>query len=261
MVCAVIFGIGIALGYRSVSRDSLDLRYGVIDVEFGLSAGGAGLATVVTALEFLKTLCSRRKEGLHPGLLVAAHLIIWLVVLAAVAFSALFTAYATQLSSQTAGLQRTLLAFNCILMLIHFVLFVDACVMTNQLNRASRKTVVVTVPVQVGAGYPGVPYPVYGYPSSYVPPQGDTKLRQQPVPLMTPIPPQTAEGTSPALSQPAAVYAGYYAPTSQEPASPGGQMSQGYYEPVPAPTAADAAGSSRSSQRPAPSAPAKTPGP
>ncbi|KAL2169058.1 hypothetical protein VTG60DRAFT_6480 [Thermothelomyces hinnuleus] len=263
MVCAVIFGIGIALGFRSASYDSSDLGYGAVDYEFGLSGGGAGLAIVVTTLEFLKTLFSRRHEGLHPGALVAAHLIIWLVVLATVVYTSFLNAY-YWLNDQTTTFQHVLLAFDCILLLIHFVLFVDACVMTNRLNRASRGTVVVRVPVQAGAGYQGVPYPVYGYPSSFVPPQAGTQPGQQPVPLMTQVPSQTAEGTGSAPPQPAAIYAGYYAPAPQEQSPrqlPGGQiLVQGYYAPFPAPATATAAGPSRNSRGPPPSALAKSSG-
>ncbi|AEO60960.1 hypothetical protein MYCTH_2310736 [Thermothelomyces thermophilus ATCC 42464] len=265
MVCAVIFGIGIALGFRIASYDSSDLGYGAVDYEFGLSGGGAGLAIVVTTLEFLKTLFSRRNEGLHPGTLVAAHLIIWLVVLAAVVYTSFLNAY-YRLNDQTTTFQHVLLAFDCILLLIHFVLFVDACVMTNRLNRASRGTVVVRVPIQAGAGYQGVPYPVYGYPSLFVPPQASTQPGQQPVPLMTQVPPQTAEGIGPAPPQPAALYTGYYAPAPQEQSArqlPGDQvLVQGYYAqfPAPATATATAAGPSRNSRGSPPSALAKSSG-
>ncbi|KAL2164849.1 hypothetical protein VTH06DRAFT_145 [Thermothelomyces fergusii] len=253
MACAVILGVGIALGLRSASYDSPELRYGEVDYEFGLSAGGAGLAMVVTTLEFLMNFFSRRNKGLHPGALVAAHLVIWLVVLAAVVSTALLNAYLS-FSDQTATFQRVLLAFNCALLLIHFVLFVDACVMTNQLNRASKQAVMVTVPAQPGPVYPPVQFPVYGYPSSYVPPQTGTQLGRQ-----------TAEGAGPAPPQPAAMYAGYYAPAPQ--AQSAGQLPdsgqilvQGYYAPFPAHITATAAGPSRNSWRPPPSAPPKSSG-
>ncbi|KAK4244503.1 hypothetical protein C7999DRAFT_35156 [Corynascus novoguineensis] len=237
MVCAVIFGICIALGFEYAS-DS-DTYYGAegLDFEFGLSGTAAGLAIVVTAVEFLKTLFSSRREGMHPGALVAFHLLIWLVALVAGIMTALFNAFADWSRNQTALFERVLVAFDCILFLIHFILFVGACVETNQLKKANRGVVVVRVPVPVGPGYPGAPYPVYGSAGQFVPLQPGTQPGHSTVPMMTQISPQAGNGAGPVPPQPAALYAGYYAPASQ-----------GYY--APAPVVSTAAHPSRSSRGP-----------
>lgn len=61
-------------------------------------------------------------------------------------------------------LEETLLAFACLLMLLHFVLFVRACVETHQYNTGRRtRTVYVQVPVQMAVVAPGGQQQPVGY--------------------------------------------------------------------------------------------------
>ncbi|KAL2193577.1 hypothetical protein P885DRAFT_63776 [Corynascus similis CBS 632.67] len=237
MVCAVIFGICIALGFENASYYYTYYDPEGLNFEFGLSGTAAGLAIVVTAVELLKTLFSSHREGMHPGALVAFHLIIWLVAVVAAIMTALFNAFANWSHGQTALFERILVAFDCILFLIHFILFVGACVETNQLKKANRGVVVVRMPVPVGPGYPGAPYPVYGSAGQFVPLQPGTQPGHTTVPMMTQISPHAGNGAGLVPPQPAALYAGYYAPAPQ-----------GYY--APAPVVSTAANPSRSSRGP-----------
>lgn len=174
--------------------------------------------------------------GMHPGALVAFHLIIWLLALVAVIFTALFIGYNTydeydystseaswDIESKSYVYQQVLLAFDAILLGLHFILFIGACVETNKTNHAKKKVVIVRVPVAAGAPYPGAQYPMYGSPA--------------------PLP-----------SQPAAAYGGYYAPAPQDLGMGWQQVNspqwQGYYAAGAVP--ANAARHSWQQQPPAP---------
>ncbi|KAK3294421.1 uncharacterized protein B0H64DRAFT_187524 [Chaetomium fimeti] len=264
VVSAVIFGVGIALGFHNAPYYRAYYYTVPIDYELGLSGTTAGLAVVVTVIEFLKTMFSHRRQGMHPGALVAFHLIIWLMAVAAVVLTGLFAeSYASDwydypradrivLHSQSQVYEQVLMGFVAALLFIHFVLFIGACVETNRAERANKEVVVVRVPVQVGAGYQGAGghYPVYGPPGAYPAPF--------PAAQMTQIPTAAGAGTGPAPPQPAALYAGYYAPTPENAASQRQSHHgpiQGYYTPAPAPTTAAPREQPRASApaRPAPS--------
>ncbi|KAH6856196.1 hypothetical protein B0I37DRAFT_412145 [Chaetomium sp. MPI-CAGE-AT-0009] len=248
VVSAVIFGVGIALGFHNAPYYEPDYDWIPVDYELGISGTAAGLAVVVTVIEFLKTTFSSRRQGMHPGALVAFHLIIWLVAVVAVAMTSVFGAYSSLsdwydypradslvLYSQSQVYEQVLLGFDAALLFIHFVLFVGACVETNRLERAKKAVVVVRVPVHVGAGYQGAggQYTVYGPPGAYPAPF--------PAAQMTQVPPAAGGRTGPTPPQPAALYAGYYAPT---PETRGSRRQsnhgpiQGYYTPAPAPATA-----------------------
>ncbi|KAH6632217.1 hypothetical protein F5144DRAFT_245293 [Chaetomium tenue] len=249
LVSAVIFGVGIALGVHNGPYYRPVYDTAPVDYELGISGTAAGLAVVVTVIEFLKTMFSSRRQGMHPGALVAFHLIIWLMAVVAVVMTALFGAYSysddwydypradeSVLFSQTQVYEQVLLGFDCALLLIHFILFVGACVETNRAERANKKVVVVRVPVPVGAQYPGGPegqYTVYGPPGAYTAPFPPAQMAQ--------VPAAAGGRTGPAVPQPAASYAGYYAPTPDN--APSQRRSnqapiQGYYAPAPAPAPA-----------------------
>ncbi|KAK4150783.1 hypothetical protein C8A00DRAFT_36610 [Chaetomidium leptoderma] len=238
VICVVIFGVCIALGFFNAPY-STPYFGEPVEYEFGTSATAAGLAVLVTTIELLRTWLSTRRQGMHPGSLVAFHLIIWLLALVAVVVTTLFATNSADygdydypradrivLRSQSQVYEQILLGFDCVLLAIHFVLFVGACVETNRLQRAKRKVVVVRVPVQVGAPYPGGQY--YGPPQSFVPQPG-AQPGQYPFQMMAQVPPA------------AAAYGGYYAPapqqmnwaTSQQQSMPG--MMQGGYVPAATP--------------------------
>ncbi|KAK4097257.1 hypothetical protein N658DRAFT_479306 [Parathielavia hyrcaniae] len=251
IVSAVIFGMAIAICLFNAPYYLQVSGPGPAEIELSTSGSAAGLAVLVTAGEFLTTLLSRRREGLPAGSLVAFHLLIWLLALVAVVVSAI---YATDshawynysrsdrivLLSQQQVYQQVLLAFDCILLAIHFVLFVGACVETSRAERA-KKTVFVQVPVPVDGTYPAGPYPAGFDPRrSFVPPPG-WQPGQYPAPLMTQMPQHAGGGTDPAHPPPAVVYGGYYAPPPHNAAwaashqQQGNATSQGYYAPAPAP--------------------------
>ncbi len=175
-------------------------------------------------------------RGIHPGAHVGIHLCLWLYAVVVVVFVCVFIAdydydysYYSSYSSSSLrrnrapalGVERAILAFLCILLAIHFLLFVRACIETNQRNSASRsRTVYVPVAVPMNSAY-GSPYGFYGQPP------------QQPMqalptaPGQVPVPPQQA------------LLQGYYAPAAAHPAAasapPATQSAlYGYYAPAPA---------------------------
>ncbi|KAK3307440.1 uncharacterized protein B0T15DRAFT_178249 [Chaetomium strumarium] len=269
VAAAVIFGIGVAFGYNVVRYFPRD--YFQVELEVALSFAPAGAAIAITALDFLKRYTSKRQYGLHPGALVAFHLITWLVAVAAVTIVAIYVSdeeynyssydydsddqpvdeYARRFE-QNMYFQNVLLGFDCVLLFVHFVLFVGACVETNRVERARKQVVVVQVPYGAPGPYPNPQYPVYGSPQSIVP-QSRSQPGRYPGPVMAPVPRQAGAGTDPASPQPAALYGGYYAPAppemawtaAQQQSNPG--LLQGYYAPgtVPAGTPSNSARQSR----------------
>ncbi|KAL2133074.1 hypothetical protein VTI74DRAFT_2978 [Chaetomium olivicolor] len=252
MVSIVIIGVGIALGLHNAPY--LNNSYGgePVDLEFGSSATAAGLAILVTASEFMKIWLTGRP--MQPSAHVAFQLFIWLAAAVAVVLIALYSTagggyydyprserFLSQ--SQSIMYENMLLGFDCVLLSIHFVLFVGACSETNGLSRAKRGTIVVEVPVPVPAGAP-IPdgrYPVYVRPHSFVSQPGAPPVCSS-APMMVQVGQQGIEGPSPVQPQQAVMYGGYYAPAppatwtaSQQHGNT--QLFQGYYAPVTAPTA------------------------
>ncbi|KAL2022838.1 hypothetical protein VTK56DRAFT_4369 [Thermocarpiscus australiensis] len=275
-VCAVIFGVGIALGLYNAPYS---YGFGPASVEFGTSGAAAGLAVLVTTAEFLTQCLSSRRQGIHPGALVAFHLFIWLVAIFAVVVTALYVtddssyyydyprSHGIELAMQNAIYEQVLLGFDCALLFIHFVLFVGACVETNRLEIARKKTVYIRVPVPAGAPYSGPPYPGFAIPQPFVPQPGAQGVQYAPT-MTGQVPRQPGQATGPTSPRPMTLYGGYYAPAPPPMAWTASQHSsavpfQEYYTPSstpgmtpvnPAqsarqePPSATAASSSRSSQ-------------
>lgn len=182
----------------------------------------------MTTVEFLK-ICLSSQLGLHHGVRVAFHLIVWLAALIAVIGTALSidTDYYNVAMVQSAIYGRVLLGFDCVLLFTHFVLFVRACVETNRFEKMRMKTknILITVP----ANYPDGPYTFYGSPQSFGLQPGALG-GQQALPVICPVPPQ-----------PNVMYGGYYAPLpvatgAREPqlqSNPA--LLQGYYAPTAVP--------------------------
>ncbi len=192
-----------------------------------------------TALEFLVTCLSRQQpsQGMHPGAHVAIHLIIWMYSAVVVSFLAIFITenysyydyygYYSYSSNQGTAYngEIALEVFIAILMVLHFVLFVRACVETHRYNNMPRATTIY-VPVAMamnGASY-GSPYGYYGQNQVQIPPEMARQLAASGhAPVAPPqtllngyyAPPGAVPGTNgPAAStqpSPAAMY-GYYAP-------------------------------------------------
>ncbi|KAB5578007.1 hypothetical protein GE09DRAFT_537156 [Coniochaeta sp. 2T2.1] len=193
--------------------------------EVGFVFTAAGLAILWQAAEFITIWASSTNHGIHPGANVALHLIIWLVAILAVGFLATFVSFdLDQLSrirnnSNNSGsgssyydnydaptfarlvqLEETLLAFSALLVVLHFVLFVRACVETHRYNNSSlvTRTVYVQVPVQMPAGQVPVGYFAY------------QPLPGQPLPFVQQ--PQMQGGRGVPAQPPQAHLYGYYAP-------------------------------------------------
>ncbi|OIW28233.1 hypothetical protein CONLIGDRAFT_370266 [Coniochaeta ligniaria NRRL 30616] len=225
VVSIVIWAISIVLLARYTSYDyNYDSWEITFEAAFALAA--AGIAVIWQAAEFITVWASKTNRGIHPGANVALHLIIWLVAILGVGFLATFVAYdvenldeirndsdssrysysyynALDADSLAAllGLEEALLAFMSLLFLLHFVLFVRACVETHQYNNHPvTRTVYVQVPVQMAGGAPGQqPFGYYAY----------QPLPGQPLPFAQPQ--SQVPGAPVATPQQAHLY-GYYAP-------------------------------------------------
>ncbi|ORY58495.1 uncharacterized protein BCR38DRAFT_447478 [Pseudomassariella vexata] len=155
---------------------------------FFFSALWSGPFVILTGLwdaSELITICARRKtanRGIHPGAHVGVDLCVWLagvmcVIMQTTAYyDADFHYYSCDentalLASRYLPIAKTILAFLGMLTLLHFGIFVRACVETNTRNRA-RGTVIngpvsyaqVPVPVYYPAPAPGVLGGQYQYP-------------------------------------------------------------------------------------------------
>lgn len=165
--------------------------------------------------EFLALYASKERRGIHPGAHVGVQLIIVLVAslgagiggVFAVDFTEEYDEDETAITNLLRGLMRTLFAFSIILWIIHFFLFVRACVETHTVNATNkaRRITYVRVPVPV-------PMPMDQIPQNLVAGQH-------------PIPPQQNM-----------MYGGHYAPVAQQPSAfPSGSQHQpavppqGYY--------------------------------
>ncbi|KAH8649938.1 hypothetical protein BX600DRAFT_554390 [Xylariales sp. PMI_506] len=141
----------------------------------------------------LITICARSgHRGIHPGAHVALHLLLWIGYSASIGLTAYFLAFALECdyycsyydyydyySSNYLGSLQALVAFSALLVLIHFILFVRACVETSQRNRMTSAMVVMppamyyaAPPPAMGqypvAQQPGVPgYPQQAHLSGY----------------------------------------------------------------------------------------------
>jgi len=103
-------------------------------------------------------------------------------------------------------LEEALLAFSSLLFLLHFVLFVRACVETHQYNNHPvTRTVYVQVPMQMAGGPPSQqPFGYYAY--QPLPDQSQSFAQPQP----------QVQGAPVAAPQQAHLY-GYYAPAPANP--------------------------------------------
>ncbi|KAM7195768.1 hypothetical protein V8F20_007338 [Naviculisporaceae sp. PSN 640] len=233
---------------------------------FALTTSTAGLAILWTAIDSFVTCVTRERQRVPPGAHVGLHLVIWLMGAISVAMVSLLVVYptggyrsrsgtyysGTYFSSyyQIKHIESALLGLMVILMIIHFFLFVRACVETHRVNTASRmfkNSIIryVTVPVQPdgttgGVVFPGMPpgwyaQPMPGYPA--IPPEAAFPARRS-------MQQQPQANGGPAMPPQAVLYGGYYAPAApagmqQIDSSLYGQPSaaaalHGYYGPPPA---------------------------
>jgi uncharacterized membrane protein YhaH (DUF805 family) len=131
----------------------------------------------------LITVCVRRAhKGIHPGAHVALHLLLWLGFAAACGLNGFFLGYALiddysyyygygsryDSYSTYTGLMQGVVAMCALLFLIHFFLFVRACIETHRRNSSPR---VVMMPQPMYYPPPQQPYPMQQqqYPQQHVP--------------------------------------------------------------------------------------------
>ncbi|KAI0594525.1 hypothetical protein F4775DRAFT_428331 [Biscogniauxia sp. FL1348] len=152
VLCIITIGISIAL---AVDPDILS---------FALiwTVPQAGISLIWSIAELI-TICARTgHKGIHPGAHVALHLLLWLGFLVGVgltgyllAFTTLYDyydyyyddSYYSYYSDKYIELMRALIAFLVLLVIVHFFLFVRACVETARRNKASAPVIMVPQPV------------------------------------------------------------------------------------------------------------------
>ncbi|KAK6858381.1 hypothetical protein PG995_006080 [Apiospora arundinis] len=167
--CIILIGISIAL--------AVDPK--VLSLQVVWIAPEAAVAIIWSVAELI-TICARGgQRGIHPGAHVALHLLFWLAFLIGAGLTAYLVAvnvgydsyydsyYYTRyfnLRFYIRSLQAEL-AFLILLIMIHFTLFVRACIETNRRNRKVQP----------------VFFPVNTYNAPYaVPQQGMPQMLQQP---------------------------------------------------------------------------------
>ncbi|KAK3318811.1 hypothetical protein B0H66DRAFT_533322 [Apodospora peruviana] len=258
---AVIIGLGIALGAMGGTDHRYSYRYSYFETEFAVAATTAGLAIVWNTAEALTICLSRVRKGMHPGAHVGFHLIIWLMGIftgTVVGIRIDIGMYWDDEGYYDVGIHAALFAFVIILILVHFTLFVRACVETHQVNRAHRnrraQIQYIQVPVAVGVGgpYAGVPLGPAGSMQQwpYPPPPG-----AYPPQMMMHGQQQAGNGQLP--PEQAVLYGGYYAPAGPQMEPAPQQILRprmnfpGYYAPAPpvAPSRRSSSGRTRRSRQ------------
>ncbi|ORY62386.1 uncharacterized protein BCR38DRAFT_517907 [Pseudomassariella vexata] len=164
MFCLIVLGISIAL----IVDPNL---YSPMVVWI---APQAGIAFCWSVAE-LMTICARTgHRGIHPGAHVALHLLLWMGFSTSVGLTSYFLAEAVgcdyycshyssyydvpRYSQGYINAMGALVAFLSLLIIIHFSLFIRACVETAQRNRMTMQ--VYFVPQHVYYGQPLQQYPV-----------------------------------------------------------------------------------------------------
>ncbi|KAK1964447.1 hypothetical protein LY78DRAFT_704382 [Colletotrichum sublineola] len=106
-----------------------------------------GVVAIFWDVSELITICARGgRKGIHPGAHVGLHLIFWLVFAIAVVCESLFRSYSFDWPFAT--YEHVALAFTCLLLLNHFILFVRACIETSQRNTGAP---IYTIPTSMTA--------------------------------------------------------------------------------------------------------------
>lgn len=137
------------------------------------------MALIWQTAEFITICASSRHRGIHPGANVALHLIIWLMAIVAMSFMAIYVSFdrvdldnfhdyygyydpdELEWIRQLFSVEQAMLAFVTLLLIVHFTLFVRACIECHQYNTATRTIYLpMAMPGPVGPyGYyqPGPP--------------------------------------------------------------------------------------------------------
>ncbi|KAK2061978.1 hypothetical protein LY76DRAFT_337619 [Colletotrichum caudatum] len=105
-----------------------------------LFSGIPGVVAIIWDVSELITICARGgRKGIHPGAHVGLHLIFCLAFTTAIVCEALFS---YSFDWPFARQEHVALAFTCLLLLDHFILFVRACIETSQRNAGAPVYVV-----------------------------------------------------------------------------------------------------------------------
>ncbi|KAI1504510.1 hypothetical protein F5X99DRAFT_371224 [Biscogniauxia marginata] len=155
--CIIVIGVSIAL---AVDPDVLSFA-----IIWTIPQAGVSL---IWSIAELITICSRAgRRGIHPGAHVALHLLLWMGFIVGVALTGFLLAtallyrsdwsdyydyyydddYYDYYSNKYIGLLQALTAFLVLLVIVHFFLFVRACVETARRNRISTPIIMVPQPV------------------------------------------------------------------------------------------------------------------
>ncbi|KAJ9130528.1 hypothetical protein NKR23_g12153 [Pleurostoma richardsiae] len=246
----VLLAVGIAIAVRwSWGYDTI--------VIFLISVIVAGIALIWQIAEFI-TLCARGGyRGIHPGAHVALHLLIWIGWAVAVGIYSTLLSYDLgdyqdygydyddyyygDNNFSTAAeyaryirMEEVMVAFATLSLIVHFTLFVLACIETDRRNRAAR-----TVYVLANPGPDGTVYytPQGGLAQAYyhsLPSEPQMKVvPQQQAMMMTPPPAanQEQQQTAPRQMMPAPPQSAYVA--GGPAAAPAADLSlYGYYTPA-----------------------------
>ncbi|KAK4228603.1 hypothetical protein QBC38DRAFT_361500 [Podospora fimiseda] len=231
--CVAIFAVAIKIGFHTAPYMT-PYWYYPSEIELGVAGSAAGLAIIFIMFEFVRMCLGTAGRGMHPGLLVTFNLFIWGLALTAVIIT---TFYATQISEvryedysypndsegeelarKTHQLEKVLLGFECVLLALHFILFVAACTECHQHNRTKRKTVYITVPPSAPIpGQPGqeviyqpVQYPAESYTIVQLPPTNGTQWTAPGRSILRASVAQPTQWAPPAA--PVHEYEGFYAP-------------------------------------------------
>lgn len=170
--------------------------------------------------EIMTWLLRKRKAGIHPGAHVAMSLLIWLAAAVVGGIQSAFVAYSVyddydssstcrdssrneyvdcdDRYAATRGRFLAVAIFSCLVWLVHFTLFVGACVDTAKRNAALRRVMVVAPPYWGHAVQGWQPMPQQGnQQQQYVPVQGQKQEQETPhvsIPMQTRAPEHSVKG-------------------------------------------------------------------
>ncbi|KAI8623651.1 hypothetical protein F5Y19DRAFT_492044 [Xylariaceae sp. FL1651] len=123
---------------------------------FAFTVPQTGVAILFGAAELITTCVRTKHRGIHPGVHVAFHLVLWLGFVVGTGLASLTLDhdlninniyhdfdYRYYFSADFLSLIKATIVFLALLVIIHFVLFVRACVEMNQKKNAESQMVVM----------------------------------------------------------------------------------------------------------------------
>ncbi|KAH6888420.1 hypothetical protein B0T10DRAFT_488140 [Thelonectria olida] len=248
--------------YTKLALHAADIILCICAIAISFSLGGHGTAGYAFVLctpiffvafiwdvaEIMTWLLRKRQAGIHPGAHVAMSLLIWMAAAVVGGIQSAFVGFSVYDDYDTSGtcwdsgrqesvdcdddsdrygsVRAKFLAvavFSCLVWLVHFILFVGACVDTAKRNAALRRVMVVAPPYWGHAVQGWQPMPQQYYPQQGTAAPGQQQAQQN-IPLQTRSPApaeQSAKGkevdTGVLSTQPPAPQGGgvteYYSPS------------------------------------------------